>query len=79
MTMSNDRGTAYADAACPVHTDSTDGGACFHRAQGGEASEQEQRDDHALHGYSPWLEPTIGHAKRIDLAVSEQNCSVQSN
>jgi hypothetical protein len=56
MTMSDDRGTAHADAACPVHTDSTDGSACFHRAQGGEASKQGQSDDHALQGCSPSVE-----------------------
>jgi hypothetical protein len=49
---SNDCATA-GDAAGPDHTASADQGASFHGAQGGEASQQQQRDDHAFHCSSP--------------------------
>jgi hypothetical protein len=54
IRTSDDHGTAAcANAASPIHTARADEGACFHRAQCRETSQQQQRDDHVFHCFSP--------------------------
>jgi hypothetical protein len=42
-------GSTCSDAAGPVNALSANDGACFHRAQGDEASHQHKSDDYMLH------------------------------
>jgi hypothetical protein len=58
---SNHHGAARdgGDAACAIDAARADHGTCFHRAQGDEASGQQQRDHQMFHDCSPRVEVLV--------------------